>query len=50
MILMNFDIISYLESKLKEREFGVIAKSRRHAKDLELHQIGDFWTTSKPEA
>ncbi len=47
MILMNFDIISYLESKLKGQVFVRIAKSRRHAKNLALDQIGDFWTMPK---
>lgn len=43
MILMNFDIISYLESKLQDKDFAQIAQSRRHQKDLAIDQIGDFW-------
>ncbi len=37
MIIKNFDIISFLESKLYNEDFATIAQSRRQKKDQEIN-------------
>ncbi len=42
MIIMNFDIISFLEAKLNNQDFASIAKARRLKKDLDVKTIRHF--------